>query len=79
MENLYNIDQFKDEQILKLDTIEEMLKGFQKHDVKKETDLKRTRKLQEEWSNLIKRAQTVQKDIQGPVKTETDKTKEQIK
>lgn len=47
--------------------------------MKKETDLKRARKLQEEWSNLIKRAQTVQKDIQGPVKTETDKTKEQIK
>lgn len=28
MENLYNIEQEKDQQILKLDTIEEMLKGF---------------------------------------------------
>jgi len=79
MENLFNIDQFKEEQILKLDTIEEMLKGFEKVDVKKEGDLKKTRKLQEEWANLIKRAQTVQKDIQGPVKAETDKTKDQIK
>lgn len=79
MENLFNIEQFKEEQILKLDTIEEMLKGFEKVDVKKEGDLKKTRKLQEEWTNLIKRAQTVQKDIQGPVKAETDKTKDQIK
>lgn len=35
--------------------------------------------MQENWKNLLKIAQTVEKDIGGPVKQEADKTKEKIK
>lgn len=48
-------------------------------DQKKDNDLKNINKLQEDWKNLLKIAQTVEKDISGPVKNETDKTKEKIK
>lgn len=35
--------------------------------------------MQEEWKNLAKMAQAVKKDIQNPVKAESDKTKDNIK
>ena len=56
-----------------------MLHFLRKKELAKEGDIKKCKKLQEEWKNLSKIAIAVKKDIQGPVKTESDKTKDRIK
>lgn len=56
-----------------------MIRALERHEMKRETDLKKVQKMQEEWKNLLQIAKTVEKDISGPVKQETDKTKDKIK
>lgn len=66
--------------MLVLDESEQTIRTLgQVTEQKKESDLKKINKLQEDWKNLLKIAQTVEKDISGPVKSETDKTKDKIK
>lgn len=69
MDNLAEINSEKDKYLLELDENEQLIKILaDKHDMKKETELKKVNKMQEEWKNLLKIAQTVEKDISGPVK-----------
>lgn len=52
-----------EDDVLTLDTIEEMLNFLRKQDMGKDSDAKKCKKLQEEWKNLAKMAQAVKKDI----------------
>lgn len=79
MENLKEINDKKENLLLVLDENEQLIKALEKQDHKKESDQKKVNKLQEEWKNLLLIAKTVDKDISGPVKQETDKTKDKIK
>lgn len=79
MVNLEKVRVKNEDDVLTLDTVEEMLNFLKKKDFGKDSDIKKCKKLQEEWKNLAKMAQAVKKDIQNPVKTESDKTKENIK
>ena len=80
MENLQEINHEKQSMMLTLDESEQTIRTLGTMlDQKKDNDLKNINKLQEDWKNLLKIAQTVEKDISGPVKNETDKTKEKIK
>jgi len=48
------IQEKKDMDQLHLDTIEEMLQGFARMEMPKESELKKCHRLQEEWKNLLK-------------------------
>ena len=74
MENLHAINEERDNIMLVLDEIEQMYRSLDKVE-----QTKKINKMQEEWKNLLKIAQTVDKDISIPVKNETDKTKDKIK
>jgi len=63
MVNLEKVRVKNDDDVLTLDTIEEMLNFLKKKEFAKEGDHKRCKKLQEEWKNLAKMAQAVKKDI----------------
>lgn len=81
MENLEEISDNKETLMLDLDENEQLVKTLmnEKHEQKKDSDLRKINKLQEEWKNLLLIAKTVDKDISGPVKQESDRTKEKIK
>lgn len=62
-----------------MDVIEETLNHFsKKEDQPKDNDLKKVKKLQDEWNGLTKMSVMVEKDISGPVKQEGDKAKENL-
>jgi dynein heavy chain len=46
-----------------LDTIDELLRGLEKHEVFKESEKKKVLKLQDEWKNLLRMHTAVEKDI----------------
>ena len=78
-EGLNSVTERKDETILALDTLEELLRSLEeKHEVHRDSDLKKTLKLIEEWKNLEKLANNVEKEIAGPLKNEGEKCKEQL-
>jgi len=74
MENLHAINEERHSIMLVLDEIEQMYRSLDKVE-----QTKKINKMQEDWKNLLKIAQTVDKDISIPVKNETDKTKDKIK
>jgi len=49
-----------------------------KHEMPRDSDIKKVVKVKEEWSNLEKLAGAVEKEIAGPVKEKADKAKEEI-
>src|SRR5690606_22475774 len=77
-ESLIAVSARKDEIVLALDTLEEMIRALEKYGVHKESELKRTQKLIEEWKNLEKLANSVEKEIAGNLKNEGEKCKDNI-
>lgn len=62
-----------------MDVIEETLNHFNnKEDQSKDNEIKKVKKLQDEWNSLTKMSVMVEKDISGPVKQEGDKAKEDL-
>jgi len=49
-----------------------------RHEMPRDSDIKKVSKVKEEWSNLEKMAVVVEKEIAGPVKEKADKAKEEI-
>lgn len=78
-ESLQDIQSNKKEILLTMDVIEETLNHFsKKEDQPKDNELKKVKKLQDEWNGLTKMSVMVEKDISGPVKQEGDKAKENL-
>ena len=64
--------------MLQLDQLEETLNFLQSKSLAKDSQLKQTKKLFEDWVNLKKLAKETQKEIQPLVQTETQKNNNQI-
>lgn len=56
MINLEKVRVKNEDDVLTLDTVEEMLNFLKKKDFGKDSDIKKCKKLQEEWKNLAKMA-----------------------
>lgn len=80
MTSLKNLQDRKEEIVLTLDRIEEILKTYEKrYDKKKETEGKKIHKLMEDTKTLSHVATRIQKQITGPKTIEAGRTKEKIK
>lgn len=80
MAMLNQIEAKAESDILKLDTIEEMIQTFKKNEEKKEYDqfYKECKKNQENWQTLIKYAKAVDKDIKNHKDNHEQRTKQNI-
>ena len=77
-ENLQNIQEKKQNIVLELDVVEESLRMLEKQEMPRDADMKKVRKAQEEWNNLQKLSQVVEREIQNPVKAESEKARADI-
>lgn len=67
MTSLKNLEDRKDEIVLTLDRIEEILKTFEKkYDKKKEAEMKKIHKLMEDTKTVAHVATRIEKEITGP-------------
>lgn len=76
MTSLKNLEDRKDQIVLTLDRIEEVLKTFdKKYDKKKQTETKKIHKLMEDTKTISHVATRIQKEITGPKTVEAGRTK----
>lgn len=68
-----------EEIILSLDQLDESLKMFQTHEIAKDSQIKQSKKLFDEWAKLKKAARETKKEIAPYVEAESDKVKNQIR
>lgn len=80
MTSLKNLEDRKDQIVLTLDRIEEILKTYEKkYEKKKEAEAKKIHKLMEDTKTISHVATRIQKQITGPKTVEAGRTKEKIK
>ena len=77
-ENLISVNERRDEIVLTLDSMEQLIKTLDEVGVNRESDLKRNVRLIDEWRNMEKLATMVEKDIAPYVKIEAEKSKDDI-
>lgn len=77
--HIEDVEERGDEVLLKMDELHESLQMYEKRDHPKDLEIKKLKKLSENWVSLQKKAKEVKKDIAPMVALEADKCKQQIK
>lgn len=77
--HIEEVEERCDHVILKMDEIGESLNMFEKENSGKESEVRKLKKLTENWGGLQKKAKEVKKDIAPNVASESDKCKTQIR
>ena len=68
----------KENVVLALDTLEQLIKALEKYEVHRDSDLKKTSKLIDEWKNFERLSNSVEKEIANNLKNEGEKCKEKL-